>query len=210
MIMSGLTYAHCNGWADCATRPAMVECPPRLTYPPPAPPTHILFIGWRGPATDFRKDLLERRCYFVHGAKCWRTPEAPSFEAIRRCSPLLAQDIARLKPVNLCILGTYAHIAAALVAHRHLKRPPGCTEGVLLALLGEGRFALLGGVEGGFLVPLPVGTRGVDAEGTSCSFGVSGLDIHNRRRQKTPSRPRCRRSRRIERDEKNNGSLHRA
>jgi len=70
-------------------------------------------LGWRG-AGDFREELLNRHCYFVHAVKCWRAVEKPSVDAIRRCSPLLTEDIADLKPANLCILGSLAHVAACL------------------------------------------------------------------------------------------------
>lgn len=144
MRIAGRTYAHCRGWKDCPAVPPPVECPSQLRYPPPPLPTHILFVGWnppgshhvwegvqddlrdniswifqelgwRGDEHDFRKELLRRGCYFVHAVKCWRTPEWPTADAAQRCSPLLAEDIKNINPKNLCILGKWAHVGAALI-----------------------------------------------------------------------------------------------
>ncbi|SRR5712691_3510814 len=143
-MSSEATYAYCRGWSDFASIVEPIECPPRLRYPPPPSRVRVLFVGWnppgdhhvwegavddlrdnlawvfeelgwRGQEPDFRKDLLQRGCYFVHAVKCWRSPQSPSFESTRRCSALLAEDIKNLKPKNLCILGKWAHVATSLV-----------------------------------------------------------------------------------------------
>src|SRR4029079_7220277 len=114
------TYGHCQGWKDCTSVNPMVQCPPRLHYPPPPSPVKILFVGWNPPGDhhvwegeqddlrdnlawvferlkwrsdepDFRNDILQTGCYFVHAVKCWRMPQWPSAEAARRCSTLLAE-----------------------------------------------------------------------------------------------------------------------
>jgi hypothetical protein len=138
------TYEACTGWSGQTVRPRSVICPPLLSYPAPPDVVEILFLGWNPPGDDhfwkgnkddlrdnldwvfsragwpgheedFRKEFLQRHCYLVHAVKCWRDPSWPSADATSRCSALLAQDLERLKPRALCILGEWAHLSASLL-----------------------------------------------------------------------------------------------
>lgn len=137
-------YAHCSGWRDQPSRPEAIECPPSLEYPVPSDPVDILFVSWNPPGTthfwnndsdrlrihlgwvlselgwktqpDFLEEFIKRRCYLVHATKCWRSRNWPSPEATARCArALLTEDINRLKPRNLCLLGSVPHFAASLI-----------------------------------------------------------------------------------------------
>ena len=134
-----LAYSVCHGWRGVQA-PTVVECPPSISYPPPPDPVDILFVGWNPPGTrsfwdgpgdelhdnlnwvfgelgwsrgqDFREDFLSRGCYLVHAVKCWGDPSWPSPDATRRCAPLLAADITRLRPRAICLLGRRPHLGA--------------------------------------------------------------------------------------------------
>jgi uracil-DNA glycosylase len=139
-----VTYEACIGWRGQTVQPGPVICPPALKYPTPPDAVEILFVGWNppsedhfwegrkdelrdnlewvfsrsgwgGPQEDFREDFLQRHCYLVHAVKCWRDSGWPSAETTSRCSALLAQDLDRLKPKALCLLGQRAHLAASLL-----------------------------------------------------------------------------------------------
>jgi hypothetical protein len=121
-----------------------VICPPGLNYPAAPDVVEVLFLGWnppgddhfwegnkddlrdnlewvfrrtgwRGHQEDFREEFLQHHCYLVHAVKCWRDSGWPSPEATSRCSELLTQDLDRLKPKALCLLGQRAHLAASLL-----------------------------------------------------------------------------------------------
>jgi uracil-DNA glycosylase len=169
-----LVYPTCVGWRGTST-PPLVECPPSITYPAPPPSVDILFVGWnppgaqhfwQGPGDDlhdnlgwvfaelgwssgeaFLRDFLTRGCYLVHAVKCWRDPSWPTVDATRRCAPLLAEDISRLRPRTICLLGRRPHLAATSPAVPGTTNPviPGLPRATATFRYGRGWCGVLDG-----------------------------------------------------------------
>lgn len=84
-------------------------------------------LGWSR-APNFFAEFAARCCFLVHAVKCWRDPSWPTEDATQRCAPLLADDIARLQPRIICLLGRRPHLAAVSPAG------PGTTQPVIRGL----------------------------------------------------------------------------
>ena len=119
-VMGNLVdFKDCQGWANHASPPDGVKCPPDLTYQPSPPsPIEMPFIGWNPPGTtqfwnsstdklrtnlkwilsqepfcwkqqDFLNEFLSRGCYLVHAARCWADSAWPPVEVAQTCARAL-------------------------------------------------------------------------------------------------------------------------